>query len=41
MDGNGRIDLYEYISATTETNVLVTDENLHKAFQFFDKDGSG
>ncbi|KAH0925674.1 hypothetical protein HID58_017930 [Brassica napus] len=41
VDGNGRMDLYEYISATTETNVLVTDENLHKAFQFFDKDGSG
>ncbi|KAF3581223.1 hypothetical protein DY000_02029952 [Brassica cretica] len=41
VDGNGRLDLYEYISATTETNVLVTDENLHKAFQFFDKDGSG
>ncbi|KAG5396675.1 hypothetical protein IGI04_018489 [Brassica rapa subsp. trilocularis] len=41
VDGNGRIDLCEYISATTETNVLVTDENLHKAFQFFDKDGSG
>ncbi|WZZ49950.1 hypothetical protein YC2023_050057 [Brassica napus] len=41
VDGNGRMDLYEYISATTETNVLVTDENLHKAFQYFDKDGSG
>ncbi|KAF3557977.1 hypothetical protein F2Q69_00011639 [Brassica cretica] len=41
VDGNGRLDLYEYISATMETNVLVTDENLHKAFQFFDKDGSG
>ncbi|CDY10803.1 BnaA05g11330D [Brassica napus] len=41
VDGNGRMDLCEYISATTETNVLVTDENLHKAFQYFDKDGSG
>ncbi|CAN7010655.1 unnamed protein product [Brassica oleracea var. botrytis] len=41
VDGNGRMDLYEYISATTETSVLVTDENLHKAFQYFDKDGSG
>uniref|UniRef100_A0A0D3BT47 non-specific serine/threonine protein kinase n=1 Tax=Brassica oleracea var. oleracea TaxID=109376 RepID=A0A0D3BT47_BRAOL len=30
VDGNGRLDLYEYISATTETNVLVTDENCTK-----------
>ncbi|KAL0667180.1 hypothetical protein Bca4012_029884 [Brassica carinata] len=41
VDGNGRMDLYEYISATTEKSVLLTDENLHKAFQYFDKDGSG
>ncbi|KAF8096737.1 hypothetical protein N665_0302s0011 [Sinapis alba] len=41
VDGNGRMDLYEYISVMMERHVLITDENLHKAFQYFDKDGSG
>ncbi|KAJ0243219.1 Protein kinase domain-containing protein [Hirschfeldia incana] len=41
VDGNGRMDLYEYISATTEIHILVTDENLNKAFHYFDKGGSG
>ncbi|CAH8313208.1 unnamed protein product [Eruca vesicaria subsp. sativa] len=41
VDGNGRMDLYEYISVMKKRHVLVTDENLDKAFQYFDKDGSG
>uniref|UniRef100_A0A1J3G5V6 non-specific serine/threonine protein kinase n=1 Tax=Noccaea caerulescens TaxID=107243 RepID=A0A1J3G5V6_NOCCA len=41
LDGNGRLDIREFISATMGRHILVKDENLHKAFQYFDKDGNG
>uniref|UniRef100_A0A1J3GF06 non-specific serine/threonine protein kinase n=1 Tax=Noccaea caerulescens TaxID=107243 RepID=A0A1J3GF06_NOCCA len=41
VDGNGTIDYIEFISATMHRHRLERDEHLHKAFQYFDKDGSG
>ncbi|CAH2071621.1 unnamed protein product [Thlaspi arvense] len=41
LDGNGRLDIDEFIAATMERHILVKDENLHKAFQYFDKDNTG
>ncbi|KAJ4828739.1 hypothetical protein Tsubulata_025154 [Turnera subulata] len=41
VDGNGTIDYIEFISATMHRHRLERDEHLYKAFQFFDKDGSG
>ncbi|KAI6704517.1 hypothetical protein NL676_007479 [Syzygium grande] len=41
VDGNGSIDYIEFISATMHRHKLERDEHLHKAFQYFDKDGSG
>ncbi|PKI56864.1 hypothetical protein CRG98_022751 [Punica granatum] len=41
VDGNGTIDYIEFISATMHKHKLERDEHLYKAFQYFDKDGSG
>ena len=41
VDGNGTIDYIEFISATMQRFRLERDENLYKAFQYFDKDNSG
>ncbi|CAA7054316.1 unnamed protein product [Microthlaspi erraticum] len=41
LDGNGRMDIEEFVSATMERQILDKDENVHKAFQHFDKDGNG
>ncbi|XP_027333835.1 calcium-dependent protein kinase 2-like isoform X2 [Abrus precatorius] len=41
VDGNGTIDYIEFITATMHRYRLERDEHLYKAFQYFDKDGSG
>lgn len=41
VDGNGTIDYTEFITATMHRHRLETDENLLKAFRYFDKDNSG
>lgn len=41
VDGNGTIDYTEFITATMNRHRLETDENLTKAFKYFDKDNSG
>ncbi|PIN11173.1 Ca2+/calmodulin-dependent protein kinase, EF-Hand protein superfamily [Handroanthus impetiginosus] len=41
VDGNGSIDYTEFITATMHRHRIERDENLYKAFQYFDKDGSG
>ncbi|KAL9270184.1 Calcium-dependent protein kinase 33-like protein [Drosera capensis] len=41
VDGNGSIDYIEFITATMHRYRLEADEHLHKAFRYFDKDGSG
>ncbi|OIW13991.1 hypothetical protein TanjilG_09342 [Lupinus angustifolius] len=41
IDGNGSIDYIEFISATMHRHKLELDENIYKAFQYFDKDSSG
>lgn len=41
VDGNGSIDYIEFITATMHKHRLEREENLYKAFQYFDKDGSG
>ncbi|KAK4491725.1 hypothetical protein RD792_002497 [Penstemon davidsonii] len=41
VDGNGTIDYIEFITATMHRHRLERDENLYKAFQYFDKDSSG
>ncbi|KAJ4897756.1 Calcium-dependent protein kinase 9 [Raphanus sativus] len=41
VDGNGSMDYIEFITATMHRHRLESDENLYKAFQHFDKDGSG
>lgn len=41
VDGNGTIDYTEFITATMNRHRLETDENLLKAFRYFDKDNSG
>jgi len=40
-DGNGEIEYSEWIVATVDKNVLLTDEKLKIAFDLFDKDGGG
>ncbi|XP_047334619.1 calcium-dependent protein kinase 19-like [Impatiens glandulifera] len=40
-DGNGSIDYIEFITATMHRHKLEKDEDLYKAFQYFDKDNSG
>ncbi|KAJ4850443.1 Calcium-dependent protein kinase 33 [Turnera subulata] len=41
VDRNGTIDYLEFITATMHRHRLDKEENLYKAFQFFDKDNSG
>ncbi|XP_071734146.1 calcium-dependent protein kinase 29-like isoform X2 [Rutidosis leptorrhynchoides] len=41
VDKNGTIDYIEFITATMHRHKLDREENLHRAFQFFDKDNSG
>ncbi|TKY57294.1 Calcium-dependent protein kinase 9 [Spatholobus suberectus] len=41
VDGDGTIDYIEFITATMHRHRLERDEHLFKAFQYFDKDGSG
>ncbi|KAL3505434.1 hypothetical protein ACH5RR_035275 [Cinchona calisaya] len=41
VDKNGTIDYIEFIAATMNRHRLETEDHLYKAFQFFDKDGSG
>ncbi|KAH7523470.1 calcium-dependent protein kinase 29 isoform X2 [Ziziphus jujuba] len=41
VDKSGTIDYIEFITATMHRHRLEKEENLYKAFQFFDKDGSG
>ncbi|XP_031478359.1 calcium-dependent protein kinase 2-like [Nymphaea colorata] len=41
VDKNGTIDYVEFITATMHRHRLQTEENLIKAFQYFDKDNDG
>ncbi|KAL0438374.1 UNVERIFIED_CONTAM: Calcium-dependent protein kinase [Sesamum latifolium] len=41
VDKNGSIDYIEFITATMHRHRLEKEENLYKAFQYFDKDNSG
>ncbi|KAK3008508.1 hypothetical protein RJ639_013216 [Escallonia herrerae] len=41
VDKSGTIDYVEFITATMHRHRLDKEENLYKAFQYFDKDGSG
>ncbi|XP_023735656.1 calcium-dependent protein kinase 2 isoform X1 [Lactuca sativa] len=41
VDGNGSIDYIEFITATMHRHKLEREEDLYKAFQHFDTDGSG
>ncbi|KAK1388585.1 Calcium-dependent protein kinase 29 [Heracleum sosnowskyi] len=41
VDNNGFIDYIEFITATMHRHILDKDENLYKAFMYFDKDHSG
>ncbi|KAL8514818.1 hypothetical protein ACS0TY_013781 [Phlomoides rotata] len=41
VDKNGTIDYIEFITATMHRHKLEKEENLHKAFRYFDKDNSG
>ncbi|GLT91955.1 hypothetical protein SLE2022_098160 [Rubroshorea leprosula] len=41
VDSSGMIDTTEFIAATMHRHRVETEENLSKAFQYFDKDGSG
>ncbi|OVA15957.1 Protein kinase domain [Macleaya cordata] len=41
VDQSGSIDYHEFITATMHRHRLEKEENLYKAFQYFDKDGSG
>ncbi|CAA0828612.1 Calcium-dependent protein kinase 33 [Striga hermonthica] len=41
VDGNGTIDYIEFITATMHRHRLEREENLYKAFHYFDKDSSG
>ncbi|GAA0185541.1 non-receptor serine/threonine protein kinase [Lithospermum erythrorhizon] len=41
VDKSGSIDYIEFITATMHRHRLEREENLFKAFQFFDKDNSG
>jgi len=41
IDGSGEIDYSEWLVGTLNKKNLITDENLEKAFRYFDKDMSG
>lgn len=41
IDGNGYIDYSEFVMACIKTEELLSEQNLKKAFNLFDKDGDG
>ena len=41
MDGSGKISYDEFLSAMINSQKVVTEERLKKAFKMFDKDNSG
>ncbi|OIV89178.1 hypothetical protein TanjilG_25399 [Lupinus angustifolius] len=41
VDGNGVLDYGEFVAVTLHLQKIENDEHIHKAFNFFDKDGSG
>lgn len=41
VDGNGTIDYIEFVTATMHRHRLERDDDLFKAFQYFDTDHSG
>ncbi|CAI9753895.1 unnamed protein product [Fraxinus pennsylvanica] len=41
VDGNGVLDYGEFVSVTIHLQRMENDEHFHRAFMFFDKDGSG
>lgn len=41
MNGDGTIDYEEFLAATIHASKLEAEENLYRAFQYFDKDSSG
>jgi len=41
MNGDGIIEYSEFVVAAVNEDILLRDENLHKAFQMFDKDKDG
>lgn len=41
LDKNGYIEYQEFLTATVDVKKLLTDQNLKKAFEMFDKDSSG
>jgi calcium-dependent protein kinase len=41
LDKNGFIEYQEFLTATVDVKKLLTDQNLKKAFEMFDKDNSG
>ncbi|WIA08867.1 hypothetical protein OEZ85_008288 [Tetradesmus obliquus] len=41
VNGDGKVDYEEFLAATMHLGKLEREENLYRAFQFFDKDGSG
>ena len=40
-DGNGEIEYSEWVTATTDKKLLLTDDKLQLAFNLFDRDGGG
>ncbi|KAL2492780.1 Calcium-dependent protein kinase 30 [Abeliophyllum distichum] len=41
VDGNGVLDYGEFVAVTIHLQRMENDEHFHRAFMFFDKDGSG
>eukprot|EP00775_Hariotina_reticulata_P005659 gene5659-5898_t len=41
VNGDGKVDYEEFLAATMHLGKLEREENLYKAFQYFDQDGSG
>ncbi len=41
QDGDGKIDFDEFVTATFDRKKLLSKENIKKAFDMFDRDGSG
>jgi len=41
MDHSGQIDYSEWVLGTIDLNMVLKEDKLKKAFETFDKDGSG
>lgn len=41
VDGNGYLDYGEFVAVTIHLQKMENDEHFHRAFMYFDKDGSG